>query len=152
MRWFKHFSDARRNPKLRLIEKKLGEAGYARWFKLLELVAERGGTGEYFQPRIQLKTLHTDLDWLADEWGISCDEAQRTLDTFVSAGLISPKSWRKKVVEIPQMIEYRDEWTRKRQLRSNSGDAPELPRRDSPQSQSQSQSQNKKQKQSQPHD
>jgi hypothetical protein len=52
MRWFKHFSDARRNPKLRLVEKKLGEAGYARWFKLLELVAERGGTGRDFQPRI----------------------------------------------------------------------------------------------------
>ena len=52
MRWFKHPSDARRNPKLRLIEKKPGEAGYAWWFKLLELVAERGGTGRDFQPRI----------------------------------------------------------------------------------------------------
>ena len=33
MRWFRHFSNARRNPKLHQVECQLDEAGYARAFK-----------------------------------------------------------------------------------------------------------------------
>jgi hypothetical protein len=125
MRWFKHLSDARNNPKLKRIEKKLGEAGYARAFKLLEVVAERGGTGGGFQPRIGLKDSHTDLEWLADEWGITAREAKKTLDLFASLGFIDPDALKNQTIQIPQMLAYRDEWARKHQHRSNSGGARE---------------------------
>ncbi len=149
MRWFKHFNDARRNPKFRRIEKRLGEAGYARAFKLIEVVAERGGTGQNFSPIVDLKCQHTDLEWLAEELGIKPAEARRTLDLFASVHLIEPEEWKKKKVCIPQMVTYRDEWTRKRQPdsgaaqeehRSDTGDGQVQRRRNSPQSQSQKQS------------
>ena len=84
MGWCKHPSDARHNPRLRRIEKKLGEGGYARAFKLFELIAERGGTDEDFQPQIELRNTRTDLHCLADEWGSSLDVAKKTLDIIVS--------------------------------------------------------------------
>lgn len=149
MRWFKHFNDARRNPKFRRIEKRLGEAGYARAFKLIEVVADRGGTGQNFNPTVDLKCQHTDLEWLAEELGIKPAEARRTLDLFAAVHLIEPEAWKKKQVCIPQMVAYRDEWTRKRQPdsgaaqeehRSDTGDGQVQRRSDSPQSKSQSQS------------
>ena len=126
MRWFRHFSDTRLNPKLRTIEKRLGEAGYARAMKLLEVVAQRGGSGKTFNPRLELKKAHTGLAWLADELGIAERELDKTLGVFAKVGFISPKSWRqRKVIYVPQMREYLDEWTRKgqpqRQLWSSSG-------------------------------
>ncbi len=136
MKWLKHFCDSRHNPKFRRIEKKLGEAGYARAWKLLEIVAERGGTGEKFSPRISLKRAHTDLEWLADELGIKPSDARKSLDLFASVSLIDQKQWRKRLIYIPQMGDYKDEWTRKKQ-RSNSGATPEKGRSESPQSKSQ---------------
>jgi len=85
MQWFKHYNDARRNPTFLAIEKKLGEAGYARSFKLLEIVAERGGKANKFRPVLDLKNLCTNLDWLADEWRISSKDAQETLDAFAKS-------------------------------------------------------------------
>lgn len=114
MRWFKHFADARRNPKLRLIEKKLSEAGYARAFKLLEVIAERGGSGEAFKPRLDLRKPHTGMAWLADELGISEAALGRTLRVFAEARFINQRMLRKQVIYVPAMREYVDEWARKR--------------------------------------
>jgi hypothetical protein len=114
MRWFKHFTDARNNPKFRTVERILGEAGYARAFKLFEIVAERGGKAEDFTPKIDLRELYTNIEWLADEWRIEIEDAEKTLETFASVGLIDLKSWRRKVVQVPQMLEYLDEWTERR--------------------------------------
>lgn len=125
MLWLRHFSNARNNPKFKKIWKRLGEAGYARAWILLEVVAERGGSGENFDPRIDLKRNHTDLDWLSDEFGIDLVETKKTLSVFSEVGFIDPKEWSKReVLYVPQMKEYVDEWTRK-SLRSNSGATPE---------------------------
>jgi hypothetical protein len=131
LRWFKHFTDARHNPKLRRIEDELGEAGYARACKLLEIVGERGGSGEKFNPRIDLKSSPTDLRWLACELKIPEEEARTTLNLFASVRLIDPKSWRRMIVYVPQMKAYVDEWTQRRQRGSHSGVSPELLPRDS---------------------
>jgi len=136
MRWFKHFTDARHNPKFRAIQKKLGEAGYARACKLLEIIGERGGSGKDFAPRLDLNEPHTDLGWLADEMGIDRRSARFTLSVFAKCKFIAPVEYQKNIVYIPQMIEYRDEWTRKCQPR-NSGAPPESLRSNSPQSKSQ---------------
>ena len=134
MRWFKHFSDARNNPKLHAIEKRLGEVGYARAFKLLELVAERGGTGEAFTPRISLNNLHTNLSWIADALNINVRAAKSTLKVFADVRLVDPHEYSQGTIYIPQMREYLDEWTRKRQS-SASGSRPEERRSNSPVSQ-----------------
>lgn len=125
MRWMKHFTDARHNAKFRAIERKLGEAGYARAFKLFEIVAERGGKAGDFSPTIDLRKSPTDLDWLAEEWKIPNDDAKETLDFFAAVRLIDQKAWRRKIVEVPQMLEYRDEWTQRQQRAKNSGGTPE---------------------------
>lgn len=125
MQWFKHYNDARHNPKFRAIEKKLGEAGYARAFKLFEIVAERGGKADKFTPVLDLKELRTNLDWLADEWRITTGEAKNTLEIFASVELIDPKALSKDIIRISQMIEYLDEWTQRRQPSKTPRVAPE---------------------------
>lgn len=111
-------------PKLRFIEKRLGEAGYGRFFKVLEIVAERGGIGANFDPQVDLKLPHTDLQWLAEELGISVQETKKTFKVFVEAGLISVEAWRQGILYIPKMNKYKDEWARKNS-RQNYGAAPE---------------------------
>ena len=129
MRWFKHLSDGRANPKLLRIQRVLGEAGYARAFKLLEILAQRGGSGPDFRPQLNLNDPAADLQWLAGELGISPREARRTLDTFARVGFIEPDSWKKHIVFMPAMLTIRDEWasrpTKSReQLPSGSGETP----------------------------
>lgn len=125
MQWFKHEVAARNNPKIRAIEKKFGDAGYARAFKLLEIVAERGGKPGEFAPRIDLRSSYTGLDWLADELKISSEDAEVTLDFFAAVQFISPKLWRRKIVEVPQMLENLDEWTQRRMRAKTSRVTPE---------------------------
>jgi hypothetical protein len=136
MRWFKHFTNARHNPKFRAIEKKLGEAGYARACKLLEIIGERGGSGKEFTPRLDLNESHLDLGWLADEMEIDRRSAKFTLGAFAKCKFIDPQAYQGNIIYVPQMIEYLDEWTRKRQPRDSVA-TPESLRSNSPQSQSQ---------------
>jgi hypothetical protein len=138
MRWFKHFTNARHNPKFRAIEKKLGEAGYARVCKLLEIIGERGGSGKDFAPRLDLNEPYTDLGWLADEMEIDPRSAKVTLAHFAKCKFIDPQAYQGNIIYVPQMIEYLDEWTRKRQPRDSVA-TPESLRSNSPQSKSQSQ-------------
>ena len=116
MQWFRHPSNFRCEPKLRAIEKMLGEVGYARAVKLFEIVAEQGSKSGRFAPAVDLKT-HTDPDWFATELRISVGDLQSSLDTFAAVELIDPEDWRNQVVRIPQMKNHLDEYTQ-RQLRS----------------------------------
>jgi hypothetical protein len=134
MLWFRHFTNARHNPKLRAIEKKLGEVGSARAYKLLEIVGERGGSGKDFAPRLDLNEPHTDVGWLADELGIDRRSARFTLSVFAKCKFIAPAEYQRNIVYVPQMKDYVDEWTRKCQPR-NSGATPESLRSNSLQSQ-----------------
>lgn len=88
----------------------MGEAGYARAMKLYEIVAQIGGSGADFDPRIDLKKPTTNRDWLADEMGID----PQTLDNFLQSadknGLIDSRSLKRDVIVIPQMLEIRDEY------------------------------------------
>lgn len=128
MRWFKHLANSRNDPRLLAVRKALGEAGLARYFQLLEVVAEQGGTADKFQPLLNLKSKWADLEWLADELRISSSEMSTTLGIFAEVSLIDPKEWKKRVIFIPEMTELLDEWTKRRrpraspeQLPSNSG-------------------------------
>lgn len=110
MLWIKHFSDARRNPKLLHVERKLGEGGYARFFKLLEIIAERGGKGANFRPEVDLTSTATDLEWLSSEIGVEEGVARETLDVFAKVGLIDEGAWKQTIVAVPAMREYADEY------------------------------------------
>lgn len=118
MLWFKHFGDARRNPKLLRVERKLGESGYARFFKLLEIIAERGGKGADFRPELNLNGAATDMEWLAAEWSVEEGAARDTLNLFATVGLIDEGAWSQSVINVPQMLEYRDEYVSRRQKKT----------------------------------
>jgi hypothetical protein len=105
---------------------------------LLEIIGERGGSGKEFTPRLDLNEPHLDLGWLADELGIDRRSAKFTLGAFAKCKFIDPQAYQGNVIYVPQMIEYLDEWTRKRQPR-DSGATPESLWSNSPQSKSQSQ-------------
>lgn len=130
MRWFKHFADTRRNPKVRAIERGLGEAGYARAIKLLEVVAQNCGAGEKFKPRLDLRKPITNETWLAEELGVEVKALEETLKIFSAVGFIDTKAFEHRVISIPQMLEYRDEWSARssrathEQLPSDSGLTP----------------------------
>lgn len=111
MRWFKHFSDTRRNPKVCAIERGLGEAGYARAIKLLEVVAQACGAGDKFKPRLDLRKAITNETWLAEELGVEVKTLEETLKNFSAVGFIDAKDFKRRVISIPQMLEYRDEWS-----------------------------------------
>ena len=137
MRWFKHMADSRHSPELRAATKKLGEVAYGRAFKLFEIVAQRGGKTDSFDPFIDLDDSCTNLSWLADELGISKNETRKTLKTFASLRIIDPDSWITNRIAIPQMKECLDEWTSRR-LRASSRVNPENLPSDSGQRESQS--------------
>lgn len=125
MRWFKHYADARKNPKFRYVIKILGEAGYSRAFQLFEIIAQRGGKADdFFRPEINLAKPCTDFAWLAEELGISTSSLRRTLRVFAKARLIDPEALKRDLICIPQMSEYLDEWTGRKQ-RSTSRDLPD---------------------------
>lgn len=132
MRWFKHFNDARRNPKILAIERELGEAGYARAVKLLEIIASVGGTGSEFNPEIRLKDVTTSEEWLAAELNIPRPKLSQTCAVFSRVGLIDSRAWAKKIIRVPQMLDYKDEWSRRNsraateQLPSDSEATPSL--------------------------
>jgi hypothetical protein len=119
VRWFKHYSDARMSPQLRRIEKKLGEGGYARAYKLMELVAQLGGLSSQFSPQLDLNDASTDIDFIAEEWRVRASEARKTLNVFAELGFIDREKWKGQIIFIPAMLEALDEWTRKQ--RSGSG-------------------------------
>jgi len=147
MRWFKHLADARNNPKIRRVVQRLGEAGYARFFRLLEVVADRGGSGPKFRPELNLNDAATDLAWLASEMGCESDkDAKETLDLFAAIRLIDPKAWKRGKIRIPQMTEYKDEWA-SRNKKPVSVETPERLRSNSRATQVQSQKSESRQSQ-----
>jgi hypothetical protein len=120
VRWFKHYADARNNPKFTYILKILGEAGYSRAFQLFEIIAQRGGKADdFFRPEINLQEPCTDFSWLAKELGISTSNLRKTLKIFAKARLIDPEVFRRNIINVPQMSEYLDEWTGRKQRSSS---------------------------------
>jgi hypothetical protein len=61
---------------------------------------------------------------VAEEWGVDVRSVKFTLNWFAKIGLIDQENYRSGVVYIPQMLEYKDEFTRK-ESGSKSGAAPE---------------------------
>ncbi|MGH9735975.1 MAG: hypothetical protein ACRD8A_15450 [Candidatus Acidiferrales bacterium] len=129
MRWFKHFNDMRRNPKLLAIEREVGEAGYARTVKLLEIVASLTETGDKFE--IHLESATTNEEWLSQELNIKRVDLTKTCAVLARVNFIDADAWKMKIISIPQMALYRDEWTRKQKKQKHSRETTEKLRSDS---------------------
>jgi len=84
----------------------------------MEVIANMGGSGESFEPRISLNDSHTDELWLADELGIKPGDLRKTLKVFAQVRLIDPASFESGEIFLPQMLEYRDEYSAKKRSKS----------------------------------
>jgi hypothetical protein len=66
MQWFKHSKDFRNRPEIQYIEDQLGDAGYARACKFLEIVATVAGKKKPFEPTLVIEPPYS-YRWLAME-------------------------------------------------------------------------------------
>jgi hypothetical protein len=121
MQWFKHSKDFRNSAEIKFLEGELGEAGYARFCKLLEVIATVAGKKKPFKPQIRMESPYT-WQWMAMELGVMAEteyygtvpderEAARTIGLFEKAGLVSIEETaeyvRKSAVPGKQEVEVR---------------------------------------------
>lgn len=93
MQWFKHDNAFRRTASIQHIQSELGEAGYARAVKLMEVFCS-ACPRKPFVARIEIKPPFT-WRWLALELGCPEEEVVRTIEVFEKATLI----------EIPEKVQ-----------------------------------------------
>jgi len=112
MKWFKHYTDASRSEKLESLIDKTGLEGYARYFLLVELLAEKfDGKNTTF--RINKRTLSRQLRYyrhtMAEQW---LNNGQTLgLYNFQCDGDVY-------VIVFPKLLEIKDNHTRNLQVTS----------------------------------
>ena len=132
MNWFKHFTDAHHNSKIQWVCDELGaDAGYARIFKLYEVVARRWEDRKSDPPLMKISEGPTNFKFFSKIFGISVTEVEKTFCIFAKAGIIDRTAWKKKVVYIPQLREYSNDWFKRAKTTEGHGDPPEGLQRDS---------------------
>lgn len=112
MKWFKHYSDAGDNLKLKIIRREFGLEGYGFYWLCLELVASQ--SEEY--------RINKDKEWkteLAISSSFGQELIEKILSRFADLNLIDKKSFIRGHLYLPKMAEYSDEYTSK--LRRVSG-------------------------------
>lgn len=107
MKWFKHYSDAYSNLKLRIIRQEFKGDGYGAYWLCLELVAQQGDTNFEISKEKQWKKI------LEFELGIKEEKLELILTKFAELGLIDLQKFQKGILSIPKMIEYQDEYREK---------------------------------------
>ena len=113
---------------MRRIERRLGESGYARALKLMELVAQIGDQegdrqAATFSASFDLRRV--GIEHVAENLGISTRETWNTLRQFAAAGLIDPDKLSQKIVVVPGMLQALDEWAEKRARKQKAATAKE---------------------------
>lgn len=117
MKWFKHMCNASDDEFIAEIESEFGLEGYARWWKLLEVVGSAMGKDD-----------RTAVKYPWQKWQTFLKAKRNKLETFLVALENKRKINLKQTgnileINVPKMQELRDEWSKK--LRSCSGVAPE---------------------------
>jgi hypothetical protein len=111
MKWFKHLDDARKNQKVKFVCKHLGpDAGYARIFKLYEILAQRWEKRTDEVPRIKVTESLFNFEFFSSELEISVSEVKKTFKILAEAGIIDRAMWRRKILYIPKLAEHSDRW------------------------------------------
>lgn len=107
MRWFKHFSNASDDDFLEELEEQFGLEGYARWWKLLEIIAKEMDKTE------KCYSVHS---WT--KWQTFLKGKRNKLETFLVAIELRGKiklEVNGNILKIicPKLLELRDEYSRK---------------------------------------
>jgi hypothetical protein len=116
VRWFKHFSDSSSDLFVRELCEQFGDAGYAFWFRTLELIAAQGKDG-------QLEIPETAWRWVIHS---RRTDHLRRLYAFATARgklQVEPLSNGLLRLKCPKLKELSDEYSRK--VRAKSGHSPE---------------------------
>lgn len=117
MRWFKHMTSSWEDQKLSAAIDELGLEGYGFWWRMLEIIAKQldeGGT--------------TNCSYSSRKWGeffgISAKKFEKFAGIFKKFEIFQVNFSEKYIeVNIPNLLKYKDEWTRKKA--KNSGVTPE---------------------------
>jgi len=110
MKWFKHYSTARNDEKIALLEDKTGLEGYGFYFKMLEIVAE--GIDE---------TDKHDVTYSLSRWGrqanITTKKFLYLIQCCSDVGLMLTQRESDNItVKIPNLLKFRDNHTRNLQV------------------------------------
>jgi hypothetical protein len=109
MKWFKHHSDASSDEFISDLEDRFGLLGYARWWKLLEVIAAQMD-----------ETDKCSLEYSWKKWGKFLKTNQNILKTFLkhcenNSKIILTEVEGKVKIEIPKLLEIRDNHTKNKQ-------------------------------------
>jgi hypothetical protein len=107
MQWFKHMTDASTNDFIARLEARFEFNGYARWFKLLEIVGQRVDAND-----------RCEASHPISRWQILLKAKKKTLFSFVEyvekEGRISTeRDGNILKISIPNLLKYRDEYTKR---------------------------------------
>ena len=112
MKWFKHSARASNDSKIAELEDNFGLEGYAVYFKILEIVCQE-----------MEDTDNTKVCYSARKWkrilGVSVQKLTKILEFSDSFSLLFANFSKKSgqlfiTVDVPNILKYRDEYTRKR--------------------------------------
>lgn len=117
MRWFKHYTDAGLDQKLRAVKGEFGYEGYGVYWSILENI------GRNVDEKNDTKITLNHKNW-KEITGFSPKKLEVFLNFCSEICLFSVKKQEKYItVDCPKLLKYRDEWTRKKA--KNSGAAPD---------------------------
>lgn len=117
MKWFKHLSSANRDEKLARIRDEFGLEGYGLYWLILEIIAEKVDEKNQTFVEFSPKTWRSFTQ-------ISTKKFQLFLNFYQKLGIFVVEFSQNLIkVDCPNILKYRDEWTRRKA--KNSGVTPE---------------------------
>lgn len=126
MKWFKH-EITTTNPKIKLLKKKHGAVGYAIYFQIVELIADRIEKTNDTEWGFLAPTYCNNLEFLAEEIGTDTETLKETLETCHQLNLLNVSD---SVIACHQVKERADDYTQ-RIINKQSGTKPEKQRTNS---------------------
>jgi hypothetical protein len=113
MRWFKHFSDAHRNPDLEMLIDDWGYQWYGRWWVLIELMASQVWEGNLHFSLQTNRGTPISLERLARELRTHVRRLSDFLTYLAENNLIDREIWKtKNLVYCPKLKELAEEHVR----------------------------------------
>lgn len=106
MKWFKHYSDAHGNVKLKDVIMEYGMEGYGFWWVCDELIAQQG-------TNFRIKSEKNWKKHLSFDSGLEIKKVDQLLNYFSDIRLIDKKALENGDLFIPKLKDYGDEYTDK---------------------------------------